>query len=312
MPSAVPRPCRREFRIAAACLLVLLAPALAATASAGQQQVFLKLTDTSGNPVTDLRPEEVQVIEDGMPRQVTEAQMINWPTRLTLLVDNGPGTTAALSQLRNGLNGFLEALSDDIEVSLYTLNPQPRRIVQGTTDRADLLEGINRIAPDTGAARFFEGIDEATKRIDDQDSEQYPVIMVVASDGPEGSRVIQRDVQRMAERIGENRIQLHVAMLSLGGQRASATSGLIQVELGLQLTQFTRGRYENIAASSRLETLLPEFGEMISTAHEAQRSQYLLTYERPSGAEAPTQGISVSTSRTNARANLSLTGHISP
>lgn len=313
MGSASPRPSGRVVHRIGTLLLAGLLPAFASTAHASEQQIFLKLVDASGNAVTDLRPEEVTVVEDGAPRTVTALELVDWPTKLSVLVDNGPGTTTALSQLRNGLNGFFEALPvEGFEASIYTLNPQPRRIVRMTDDREELLDGINIIAPDSGAPRFLEGLDEATKRIDDDDSDHFAVIMMIATDGSEGSSFRQRDIERLGERIAQNGIQLHIVMMSGTAGTISSNSDRIQVELGLRLTEFTRGRYENITAGSRLQTLLPEFGEMIAAAHEAQRSQYRVTYERPDDAPAPTKGVSATTARGGTRGMLSFDGHIQP
>jgi len=299
-----------RFRPIAALFTVLLVGVLATTVQADQYQVFLKLTDANGSPVTDLQQDEVTVLEDGAERKTVELDLIDWPTKLSLLVDNGPATTQSLIELRNGLRGLLEALPEGMEVSLYTLNPQPRRIVRATTNLQEVIEGVDLIAPDQGAPRFLEGLQEAVERIDEDDSEHFPVIVMVGTDGPEGSRVRERDINELQQRLIDNRVQLNVAMLSLGGTRSNAASGQVQVEVGISFTKMTGGRYENINVMTRMATLLPEFGRQIAEDHERRRQQYLITYERPDGVGDPTKGVSANLTRRGGRAVLSFNGHV--
>jgi hypothetical protein len=301
------RPRRGDLALAAALLAAILCPGFAAPVVASEHTVFYKLLDASGNPVVDLQPAQITIFEDGVKRETKSVELINWPTKINLLVDNGPGTS--LVELRNGLTGFFEALPEGVTVALYTINPQPRRIVGPTADHAELMRGLGLIAPDRGAARFLEGLLEASKRIDDDKEDKFSVIMMVAADGAEGSAVRERDIERLSQQLLDNRVRLHVAMISLGGQRASASSGQVQVELGLSYTKMTGGRYENIAAVTRLATLLPEFGELIAGAHRRQANQYRITYERPDGAPDPTKGISMTTTRSG-RGTLTFDGVI--
>ena len=286
-------------------------PVLSVTIQAQQpQQLFLSVVDSSGTPVTDLRQDEVTVLEDGMNRELLKIEPINWPVTLTVLVDNGAVAANSLVQLRNGLRGFFEALPDGIEMSLLTLNPQPRAIVRPTRERQKLIQGIDLITPDSGAARFAEGLLEAVNRFDKAKSDDFPVIMMIGSDGPEGSSFRERDVERLSKKVNENAVTLHVLMLSLGGERSSAASGALQVQLGLAFTKQTGGKYESIAASSRLVTLLPEYGQLIARSHLRQSQQYRITYQRPAGAGVPSQGISATTSRGGLSGMLSLDGRV--
>jgi hypothetical protein len=52
----------------------------------------------------------------------------------------------------------------------------------------------------------------------------------------------------------------------------------------MAVTEMTRGRYENIAAATRLATLLPEIGKQVADSNKKQTTQFRLTVERPAGA----------------------------
>ena len=78
--------CRISASLALACMLAI-APALHAQQAI---QVFLSAVDGDGKPVADLRAEDVNILVDGSVCKTTKFDAIDWPVRLTLMVDNGP------------------------------------------------------------------------------------------------------------------------------------------------------------------------------------------------------------------------------
>jgi len=60
---------------------------------------------------------------------------------------------------------------------------------------------------------------------------------------------------------------------------AGADSNL-QASLGVPLTKATGGRFESLANSSRIATLLPEWGQALAELHRRQVGQYRVTVER--------------------------------
>ena len=274
--------------LAAAVVMTLLA-----TAAAGAQQqfnFFLSAADATGARVTDLKINEIAVSEGGQPARVVRLDPIQWPIKVTVMVDNGLGTGQYLVQYRNGLKAFFGALPTGVEASLITLAPQPRWIVRRTNDRLQLINGVDRISPDSSAARFLDALIEESERVeeDNDDATSYfPVVMVLATTGPEGSSTRDRDLLRMVERFRKHAVRVHIVMLGTQFTSPNAIVGARQVHVGKLLADETGGRYEAIAAQNRIPTLLPEFGELIADAHAFQSQQYLVTVERPAGATGP-------------------------
>ena len=62
-------------------------------------QLFLSAVDNDGKPVTDLKAEEVLIQVDGADCMTTRFEAIDWPTKLTVMVDNSPVFNDALRQL---------------------------------------------------------------------------------------------------------------------------------------------------------------------------------------------------------------------
>ena len=273
-------------------------------------QLYISILDADNKPVTDLELDDVKVIVDDVECKVVKLEPVNKPMKLTVMVDNGPVTTKELATYRAALRAFLEALPPGLETSLYSINPQPRTVVKATTDRQKLLQGVDLIAPDTGAGLFFDALVEASDRFDKDKTDHYPVLMMVASDVGSNMAAMDRDFERLQKRIIQKAATVHFAILHGGGERRGAVAGALQTEVGLAVTKLSGGRYENIAAATRLVTLLPEFAAQIAQSNLRQTHEYRITYQRD--ASQPPQKISASLSklRIGLQPQLSIDGHM--
>src|SRR5204862_4952839 len=98
-------------------------------------QLFLSAVDNDGKPVTDLKAEEVSIQVDGADCSTTRFEAIDWPTKLTVMVDNSPVFNDALRQLREALRACVTVLPKDIEISLLSTAPAPRSVQKPGTAR---------------------------------------------------------------------------------------------------------------------------------------------------------------------------------
>ncbi len=246
-----------------------------------QVQLYASVADVTGKPVATLEPADLKVLEGGVEAKVVKVEPISWPVKVQLLVDNGIGLGGQnIQSLKDGIKGLIEALPENLEVTIVTTAPQPRFLVRPTMDKAMMIEGLSRLAPDGGAGRFVESMNEATQRIEKDKSDHYPVIISSATSSGDAN-VLERDVKRIFERIQKRPTTVHVILLN--STTGSATGGANQTQVGLSVTQATRGRYESIAVPTRLATLLPEIGKQVAASHEKQSHQFKITVERPAG-----------------------------
>ena len=295
---------RRRVCLMAMVILALsvVGPGLSAQK---QGQVFVSLIAPNGTPVTDLQASEVGITEDGVDCKVLKLEPVNWPIKLHLLVDNGKPNTEPINSLRDGLKGLFEQIPSGTEMSMYVTAGSPRPIVRPTTDRQKLLDGIALIAPDGGTGMFFDALFEAATRIDKDKDPNFPVILMVGSDlGRVNAR--DRDYQKLQEIILKRAVTVHIIVMA-GHAGVGSSGGGAQTEIGLNVTKMSGGRYENIATTTRLATLLPEFGKRIADSAAKQQHQYRVTYERPAkGNDQARIGASV---RRDGSFSLSLDGH---
>jgi len=296
----------RPRRLVVAALFALVS--VGVVRAQQQFQVFASIVDAaSGAPVASLDPADVRVVENGAEAKIARIDRVEWPMKVQVLVDNGAGLGSEnLQHLRNGVKGLLEAMPAGVEVSLLTTAPQARFIVRPTMDRIQLLDGVGRISPDTGTGRFTESLNEATQRFEKDETDHFPVIIMAGTSSGD-SNVLERDIQRLMQRLQKRPATVHVVLLT---NTRSASGGSVQTNVGIAVTQLTGGRYEGIAAASRLATLLPEIGAQVAKSHEKQKGQFRLTLQRPSGASGDIGQIGLSV-RTGLRAaGLSRDGHL--
>ncbi len=278
-----------------------------------QFEFYVSAVDGDGNAVTNLKVEELLVTENGSTASIDRMELVTKPVKVQVLVDNGIGTSTQLLQFRNGLRGFFNALPLGVEASLITLAPQPRWIVRATNDRVQLTKGVDMIAPDEGATKFIDGLVEAAARIDEDNKgreQYYPVIVVLSTTGPESSSSRERDMERMVQRFREQNATVHIVMLGTGPRTTNTVTGARQVGLGKFVADDTGGRYEAIAAATRVMTLMPEIGELVARTHLRQHQQYRITATRPDGASGPLGQLAMAITRPGVSGVASLDGRV--
>jgi hypothetical protein len=256
-----------------------------------QVQVFVAV-DSGGAAPAAITPADLRLTEGGLDMKVTKVEPVTgWPSKLQILLDNGVGLGGEnLIHMRNGLRGMLEVLPAGVEVAIVTTAPQPRMLVRSTSDKAAILKGVELLSPDGGAGRFVESLNEALQRTERDKADHFPMIVAVGSSAGDRN-VMDRDIERIQQRLVARPATIHVVILS--SPQRSASQGAVQGEVGMGVAKMTGGRFESIAAPSRLATLMPELGQMVAASHQKQSSQYRITADRPNPS-APLGGVSVS------------------
>lgn len=250
---------------------------------AAQQQISLmaSIVDNDGQPPASLTAEDLRIMEDGEEAKVTRVELIKRGVKVQILVDNGLGLGQdGLLHVRNGVTGLVKSIPDNIETTIVTTAPQPRFLVRGSTNRDALLQGAGRITPDTSPGRFIEALNEALQRVErDRGEFMHVIIMAATTAGERDTRTA--DMQQILSRTRAGQSTLHVALLDSG--HLSSSDGIAQREVGQAVTSMTGGRFEFIAAASRLATLLPEMGAQLAETHASLGNQFRITVERPAG-----------------------------
>ena len=239
-------------------------------------QVFVHVTDQSGEIVTDLSRDDFTVSEGGVPSGVVSAELATEPMKIALLVDNSTlvNQGGALTSLREGLDAFLTVLPGQHEVGLATIGQNLRWRVDFTTDRVELKETAGEIFVAGGAGPILlDGIKETWERRF-EDEESWPIFVVVTTDGAESSgRMNQNEYANLVNDLMANGVTVHILLLSSGG------SGV--TEYAINLTDNTGGLYEVFGAATRFSTALPELATKLGANYDQVSQRYRVLYERP-------------------------------
>jgi hypothetical protein len=306
--------CRRTRLALAASLAGVFVLAFGTPTHAQQPiQIFLSAVDADAKPVVDLKEEEIDIQIDGAACPIARFEAINWPTKLTVMVDNSPVFNDSLRQLRESLRAFFNAIPPSMEVSLISTAPAPRFVYKAGNDRVKLMSSIDLLTPDSAAPRFIDALAEAADRAVKEKAGKevknfFPVFFIVGNNGVEGSNPRDYQVNKLFKQTLESSATVHVVMLSSSSRQLDIGAGTNQIEVGLKLTQLTGGRYEAIAAQTRLTSLLPEFATQIAQSQVRQSNQYRITCQPPAGSKP--QRITAATRRDGISAALTFDGRV--
>ena len=300
--------------------LLLAAAAALSTAALSAQgttfQFFVNASNPQGAPVADLRAEDVLMSENGVQQQVVKIEPASIPMKLTIVVDNGLESTDALAHYRTGLTGLVEALPQDVEVTLITTAPQPRTVVKATTDRAQILRGVTGFSPEQARPRFTDALVEYSKNLEkeakDKNARPYvPVMLMLSTAANETSSYQPKEIEKAVGFLVGRKARLNVVIMSTRTGQASSAETLnsnLQAIVAIPAVKATNGRYEALAVSSRLATLLPEWGKDLHALHLRQINQYRVTVERKSG--GPLQNPRVELGRPGLVGTVSIDGYL--
>ena len=276
--------------------------------------LFIAAVDASGAPVTDLKPEEVAMTEAGAPGKVVSLDRHSLPIKLTIAVDNGRDSPTALSAMRTGLTGMVDALPADVEVTLITMAPQPSMVVRPTTDRAQVTRGISRFGVESSeSARFSDTLVEYAERLDkdfkDKKLTYAPLLVIVSTSAPEASSLQRDTIEKGLKTLMTRGARVSVMMTATSPTDRESVANLKlgrQTLIATPIVNASKGKFETMVGFTQLATLLPEWGKEIAASHTKQTNQFRAVIDRPNGATGPLQNIGLRLTRPG------LNGSVSP
>ena len=306
------------FRPASLSLLAALAALLAQAVPLAQDEPYqfvIAVSGQDGRPVRDLARDEIVLTENGVPAEIVNVRPFQMPVAVTIAVDNGPLSVDALAHYRTGLTGFVRALPEDMEVTLITTSPQPMMVVQPTTDRIRLLRGVNGFAPQEDSPRFTDTLVEFSRRYEAALREtnriaSLPILLMVSTTVNEAVSYMPEEITRALQFLERRKAKVYVVMLNSrrGASVGASLNDGRQTMIAIPATKVTKGRYETLASSNRLTSLLPEMGAEIAALHRRQVSQLLVTAQRQPGRRGPLQNAQIGLTRKGLTGSVSLDG----
>ena len=277
--------------------------ACAATVAQSQAQfarLYLEAFDDGG--AVELSPGDVAVFDAGAKREITRFAKAADPMRILMLVDNGRSAQPFIQEIRSGIVAFADAIPAQHELGLVTFGNTPVVRQEPSTDRTKLKQ-IARTLTTGGTTVLVGSVHEMYDRFLRNASDRWPVLVVITSDGTEGSgefypekfAAVGRDMQAKD-------VVAHAIVL------VSSRGDALQVQITRALTEGTGGTYGSTASGGDLLTRLAAMAQNIVADFDRTSTQYVLEYPSPTGQPGP--DLKVSLLRDGVRMRMSRAGRI--
>jgi hypothetical protein len=254
--------------------LVLTAGRAGVAQDTEARTIYAIVLDDANTPVTDLEPEEVTVVEDGTPRQVTTIAPAADPLSVGLLIDTAQppmGNIAPIRDLRTALNAFVNViLSANAASEIAIMETGGAAVItrQFTSSAQDLTRAVNRlIQTQRTSAVVLEGILSMSQAIGAR-MHTRRAIVTVDFDSPDPSRVIQ---DQFAEAMSAAGASVWGVSVRRGGGGAAGRDAILD-----WATETSGGLRVTSVSAAALEA-------QMRTVAAALASHYAVTYRRAPG-----------------------------
>jgi Ca-activated chloride channel family protein len=156
-------------------------------------QVTVTVSDDSGRFVSGLPRSAFHVLEDGKPQTVSYFSAADVPLELIVGVDISGSMSASMPKLKKAVKEFLSAVPSRNAVTLLGFNDSIFALTRKTTDPAERIKAVDRLAP-WGATALYDVIVRGADMLGRQVGRKA---LVVFTDGEDqGSHVTLDDVER--------------------------------------------------------------------------------------------------------------------
>ncbi len=222
-------------------------------------QVTATVTDGDGQFVKGLPREKFRVKEDGVLQRITAFAGENIPLEIVVAVDVSQSMTEAMPTLKVAVRTFLEALRPADQVTLLAFNDNIFTPARRSTEPAQRIRAVDRLAPWGGTA-LFDAMLTALNTVGKQPGRRS---IVVFSDGEDQNSVAT--LKRVESRLETSDATIYT--IGLGRSVKDRDLALVMA----RMSQMSGGRSFLIDDIQQLETVFADIVEELS-------NQYLISY----------------------------------
>lgn len=245
------------------------APGIHAQAGARERTLFVSAVDSGGEPVDALGPADFIITEDGRRREVLRVSRASEPMDIALLADNSAAASRAVPLLRDGLRQFVAAMAGDHQIALIALADRPTIVVDYTSNRMRLDEGIGRLfAVDSSGMTLLDALVETSAGLRRREAARAVIVPVITT-GVEFTNRYGRDVVDSLQQAGVALYALVIGVLDFTS--IPERERTVVLEAG---TRETGGQHVTLLVESAVEPALRKLARQLS-------SQYKVVYGRP-------------------------------
>ncbi|MFQ5767897.1 MAG: VWA domain-containing protein, partial [Acidobacteriota bacterium] len=221
------------------------------------RRVRLTLTavNSRGQPVTDLKRDDLRLREDGVEQEIIDLSPAHRPLRIALVVDTSGSMRRALPEVQFAASAFVDLLRPDDRAMVIDFDDQVLLLQDLTASREDLRSALMSTYARGGTA-LYDAIHATLRRLSGQRERKAIVLL---SDGGDTSSVLDQDRAEVAARSSD----VIIYAIGIG---SSADHAVLK---SLSRTTGGRALFAEKAA---------DLSEMYQKIAAELRSQYVLTY----------------------------------
>lgn len=239
-------------------------------AQADEQRMHVSVLDSDGVPVLGLPADRFIVREDGVRREVLRASQATDPMQIALVVDDSWAARPHLSDLRAGLESFVDAVAGAHDVALMTFGDRPTIVVDYRRSAQELQQAVKRVFPRPGSGgHFLDTIYNASRGLLRRGPTR-PVIVAITSEGPDYS---SRGYETVLRAIEDSGAALHAIVLTSGGASLATDAQHRDMVVDRGTKRTGGGRHDLLQGQWLVQTLEAVAAELVN--------QYEVVYARP-------------------------------
>lgn len=233
--------------------------------------VPVSASDASGQPIKDLKLEDIVIEEEGRPQQVVAlGEPGKTPVEIALLFDVSGSTQGQFAFERQAAVQFVrEVLKPGDAVSLFSIGLVPKMVKARTTSGEEAVAGLMSVGPLKEPTAFFDSVVEAAHYLDKSADSGSRRVLVVISDGEENYSKSNTLGDALRE-LQKNDSLFYSINPSGGGIRLNTVSLKGQNSMQALASQ-TGGKAFNPARIDELESVFRQIAEEL-------QAQYLFGY----------------------------------
>jgi Ca-activated chloride channel homolog len=139
--------------------------------------------DRAGRMIDNLKREDFRLYEDGIEQDIQSYSRDQLPLAIALVVDHSGSVSPYIDELRRVANRALQQLKPGDKVALFAFARNAERLVDLTTDRQQIADGITRISGG-GSTDIMDAIFDATTYLAKVAPDSRRAIILVSDNQP--------------------------------------------------------------------------------------------------------------------------------
>jgi len=145
--------------------------------------VEVTVRDVKGRIINDLKRENFHLYEDGVEQQITHFSRDELPLAVALVVDSSGSIAPELPQLHQAAYDALSQLKPGDQVALFAFATHPERIVDLTTDRRAIADGILGIGS-AGGTNIADALYGSIEYLGQEALERRHAVIMISDNQP--------------------------------------------------------------------------------------------------------------------------------